>query len=510
MAIKYILASIFIFSMFPSFSHAETGYNNGELNVEPSFEDFKNSQSCNCVAFRLDDVADYWLNDVQIELIQTFRDNGNPLTIGIIGNEFGEDQKIVNYVKDSIGDKNSKIRIANHGWEHESFPDFDTDTQSDLIKKANDRIFELLDTSPKVFIPPFNEFNKDTVSALEENDVSHFSSMLELSNPPFSFQDSVVYNFPETASTGRWNSEINLFEKVAREKTFENINKSLDSFGYAVVTMHPQEFSTLEDGSYSNQPDFDKLRDLELLIEDIQSSGLKIVFLSQINENILENKIVIPQWFENTYVWWSEEKISDKSFVNAVKFLQEQGIMRLIIEKEYDSLTNFSLSKAIVDQGSIKQRDCSKDWIITGYYIPDESDYAGELKQVLIGNSEINYKTDFLEEVKIEGWGRTSQGYYLGWYNDSPHISKFPLDVLENKLKVPTVAVDPSQIELGTHLTIPSLPYPWGDIIFEASDIGSAILDKHIDIFVGEGSDAKQETFLLTGNDERVCIVNYD
>lgn len=508
MTMKYILTSLIIFSMFTSFTHAETGYENSELSEQIS-KDFDSSQSCNCVSFRLDDVADYWLNDVQTEVIQTFRDDHIPLTIGIIGSEFGEDQKIVDYVKESIYAENSKIEIANHGWKHESFSTLDRNTQSNLIKKTNDRIFELLDISLKVFIPPFNEFNNDTIVSLEENGISHFSSALEMSNPPFPFQGLMVYNFPETATTGKYNPERDIFEKVDHVETFENINKSLDRFGYAVVTMHPQEFSILENGDYSNQPDFDKIKDLELLINKIQSSGLKIVLLSQINENVLENKIIIPQWFENPYVWWSEKKISNKTFANAIKFLQEHDITKLIIEKEYDSLTNFSLSKAIIEQKNIKQRDCSKDWTITGYYVPDESNFLGELKQVLVGNSEINYKTDFLEEVKIEGWGKTSQGYYLGWYDNIFHIHTFPLDVWENRLKVPMVAVDPNQIGLGTYLTIPSLPYPWGDVIFKATDIGTNISDRHIDVFVGEGSNAKQESFQLTSNDGRVCIVTF-
>ena len=208
----------------------------------------------------------------------------------------------------------------------------------------------------KVFIPPLNEFNGDTIEALEENGITHFSSMLDMSNPPFPFQGLRVYNFPETATTGEWNPELGIFEKVDREKTFDYINKSMDSFGFAVVTMHPQEFSILEDGAYSNQPDFDKLRDLELLIDDVQRAGLKMVFLSQINENFLENKIIIPEWFEDVYVWWSEGKISDNDIANAIKYLQEHKIIQLKIEKEYDVMTNFSLSKAILQQESLNDK----------------------------------------------------------------------------------------------------------------------------------------------------------
>lgn len=42
-----------------------------EIQYERNFE---NSEviSCNCIAFRLDDIQDYWLHDTHIELIKIF------------------------------------------------------------------------------------------------------------------------------------------------------------------------------------------------------------------------------------------------------------------------------------------------------------------------------------------------------------------------------------------------------------------------------------------------------
>ena len=45
-------------------------------------------ETCDCVAFRLDDVQDYWLNDVQIDIYEKFNESNTPLTIGIIANAF--------------------------------------------------------------------------------------------------------------------------------------------------------------------------------------------------------------------------------------------------------------------------------------------------------------------------------------------------------------------------------------------------------------------------------------
>src|SRR3990170_1833599 len=83
------------------------------------------SDSCRCVAFRLDDIQDYFLNNVQIEIMNTFQKNNKSLTVGIIGNYFGNDTAIVNFLKEKLENNTSSLEIANHGWNHEDFTLFD-------------------------------------------------------------------------------------------------------------------------------------------------------------------------------------------------------------------------------------------------------------------------------------------------------------------------------------------------------------------------------------------------
>src|SRR5574341_533686 len=75
--------------------------------------------SCNCVAFRLDDIQNYFLNNAQVEIINTFQKNNANLTVGVIGNYFGEDPVITNFLKERLENGTPKIEIANHGWNHE-------------------------------------------------------------------------------------------------------------------------------------------------------------------------------------------------------------------------------------------------------------------------------------------------------------------------------------------------------------------------------------------------------
>jgi hypothetical protein len=47
--------------------------------------------TCNCVAFRLDDIQDRFLNHVQLEVMSLFEKRNASLTVGVIGNYFDND-----------------------------------------------------------------------------------------------------------------------------------------------------------------------------------------------------------------------------------------------------------------------------------------------------------------------------------------------------------------------------------------------------------------------------------
>ena len=188
------------------------------------------------------------------------------------------------------------IEIANHGLNHENFRTFDKQNQNDFIVKSNERISDILGITPKVFIPPLNEFNDDTINALQNNNFTHFSSMLETSKSPYPFEDVPVYHFPETSTTGRFDGKGGIFKKISNQETFDSIEHSLIKYGFAVVTIHPQEFSIIKNGMYTNQVNWEHIEDLKILIDKIQNTDLKIVFLSQINENVAQNMTITPDW----------------------------------------------------------------------------------------------------------------------------------------------------------------------------------------------------------------------
>jgi len=285
------------------------------------------AQSCDCMAFRFTQVQDYYLNDVQIEVFNIFKRKGIPITAGIIGNLFGNDVKLVDYIKNTLKDNDQLIEIANNGWNYEDFTVLTSEEQSSLIKQGNDQISSVLGITPDVFIPPFEKFNDATILALNENKINHISSTIQNDPPPYPFSGLELYHFPEGAVISQYKPELGATESIPFDETFSQIQETLDQHGFAVVTIQPSELAIIKNGNYINQVDDKKFHELELLIDRVRAENLKLVPIGEIN--IHAGGISIPNWIKNNAGWWSEGFIGDSDFVSGIQFLINEGIMRV-------------------------------------------------------------------------------------------------------------------------------------------------------------------------------------
>ena len=246
-------------------------------------------QSCNCVAFRFVTIQDYWLNDVQTRIIDTFIQNNAGLTVGIIGELFGNDAKLTNYLKNKVSGNNN-IEIANNGWSYKSFSDLTEIEQNNQLKQSNEHLTKIFGETPSVFIPPYDIFNEDTITSMKANNMNHISSNIKNDPPPYNSK-SEIHHFPASSSTGIFATGFNLIQSVDNEKILKNIQTNLDSDGFAVVTLSPQEFSETENDKYVNQINEKQIHELELLLEKIQTQGLEIVPIGKI-DSLFATKIV--------------------------------------------------------------------------------------------------------------------------------------------------------------------------------------------------------------------------
>lgn len=169
---------------------------------------------------------------------------------------------------------------------------------------------------------------------------------------------------------------------------------------------------------------------------------------------------------------------------------------------------------------------CSDGWRITGYYTPIETDYTStETREIDVygPNREVfkeSFNTDFLNTVFNdnegfgEGWGKTRFGWYIGEYNGRWHKADAPLDADDKPLQPDAVAVDRSVIPAGSIVTIPELPGDLGKLTFESTDVGVSVHGKHVDVYTGEGREARRRMYLFTYEDQdendkgltRVCF----
>ena len=305
-----------------------------EKSITPELQSI---ESCNCVAFRFDDVQDYWLNDVQIQFMQTFVDKNIPLTIGVIADSFGDDSKMLKFVQSQ---ENNNFDVASHGIGNIPFTEFSKEDQDSRLKQSAQLIKEKLDVSTTVFIPPQNRFNEDTKQILIENGFTHISSsLLHGESPPFPFRDEQLYRFPEIGTTGTFEPTQNIFVGIPQEETFGDVIKGLENYGFAVITSHPQEFSTVVNGTYVNEPNTELISELVKLIERIQQEGIKIVLIKDISSDSQFKQV--PVWIKNNAGWWADGSINDETFIQGIEYLVQQEIIKISEKSQTETVEQY-------------------------------------------------------------------------------------------------------------------------------------------------------------------------
>jgi peptidoglycan/xylan/chitin deacetylase (PgdA/CDA1 family) len=282
--------------------------------------------NCNCVAFSLDGIQDYWLNEVQLEILQTFEKTKTDLTVGIIGNHFGLDEKLVNYFKNLLKENEIEVDIANNGWDYEDFTQLTIEEQSSAVSKGNEQIKNTLSVKSKIFFPPLNKMNENTIFALKENGINYVSLSAFSVSVPDVFSNSSISYIPYRITTSKFDPSQNNFVGINQDESFLKIKQDIDIYGYSIIRLNPQEFSVTEDGVLQNKINSVHLEELESLIIKIKQNGHDIVLINKI-PSLISNDLKIPEWIKNNALWWADNKISESEFVSGIEFLIKNKII---------------------------------------------------------------------------------------------------------------------------------------------------------------------------------------
>ena len=291
----------------------------------------KTIDTCNCVSFRLDGVQDYWLNEVQIKIMSVFFENNKPLTIGIIADSFGKDQKITNYVKENILKNERYLEVATKGIGLTPYSNYNKSEQNENLKKSIELIKTSLNVTPHIFTPPNNIINSDTMMILKENGITHISSSIINENPPFELKGKEIYRFPQITSTGEYKPDKNIYEGKSMQRVIDETIQGVNNYGFAVISIQPQEFSTLINSTYINSPNQKQIEELVKIISILEEKGLKIVPIGKIDSNVIT---IVPEWIKNNAGWWAEGSIDDKTFVQGIEYLVKERVITVNEESQ--------------------------------------------------------------------------------------------------------------------------------------------------------------------------------
>jgi peptidoglycan/xylan/chitin deacetylase (PgdA/CDA1 family) len=246
---------------------------------------------CRCVAFRLDDVDDINHPDIEHLLLNIFQNSNTGLTVGIIGNRFGNNTGIVSHLAamlknnaNSPSTNNGKLEIANHGWNHEDFSALSLEKQVSLMQKTSEKIQRILKVTPTVFIAPFNKINNSTYLAAKKNGMYAISADPITDPPPpgaiVSPDSSGMYHLPYSALTAYVDKDEKHWDAVPLTTIEKGVLDGLKKHGYAVIEMHPQEFFPRNPNDGSGEViDENHLADMESLIRWLHSEKIEIVTL---------------------------------------------------------------------------------------------------------------------------------------------------------------------------------------------------------------------------------------
>jgi peptidoglycan/xylan/chitin deacetylase (PgdA/CDA1 family) len=275
-----LILTVNVRSMFPDILHV-------------SNEAFGVTNSCKCVVFRLDDIQDRYMDPVQVKIMDLFLSRGEHLTLGLVMHHFGNDTLILNKISD--GYKKGLFELALHGWDHKNYSTLSEQDQKSSLYEANERMQMIFGKKSDIFIPPYNKFNNDTISAINQLGIKIMTSSIidqyrfDLGSSIFisnqKKQDSntseVLQYLPYTTDFKEFIGRSQI--KMPVEVVAKNINANIEEFGYAIVLIHPQSLIKLDESGHffsenakRAQIDEKDVKDLEYLIDLLKKKGIEI------------------------------------------------------------------------------------------------------------------------------------------------------------------------------------------------------------------------------------------
>jgi len=251
--------------------------------------------TCNCVAFRIDAVQDYFVSAGVIAVMDLFKDLNAPLNLAIVANHLGQEFNTLSRIQTAAADQNlqSRVEILVNGWDYEDFSSKTYEEQVILLNQAKANIQDLLQVTPASFVPPDHFFNADTLRALKDTGYTHMSSRLYADPPPYGIDQNQILRFPANAF-GFEPQAVLYLKPIEKSLLWSSIFDQLFFYGFSVVELNGGEFLKWDPlhSAYSTEVNATHLSDLSYLVQALRARGVRICRIADI-EDYYENTLPI-------------------------------------------------------------------------------------------------------------------------------------------------------------------------------------------------------------------------
>jgi peptidoglycan/xylan/chitin deacetylase (PgdA/CDA1 family) len=245
-----------------------------------------------CVIFRFDDIQDYYLSGPQTAVMDKFITNNQNVTLGVIMNFIGNDQTIIDKVNSG---RNHPFEIAIHGWNHDDYSTLSALEQKNTLQQAKSKMATLFGVNSTTFILPYNTYNTDTLQAMQDLGMKIVSSEFDqedviVTDHIFNYtkgndlKDSFgIYHLPQkieyynvTVPVDGNGNPLAKPTKTSLSNIMGNVTAAINNYGYAVITMHPTDFSEFSGVTPTGVVNATEIADLDTLITNIGNAGYTI------------------------------------------------------------------------------------------------------------------------------------------------------------------------------------------------------------------------------------------
>jgi len=201
--------------------------------------------------FRMDDIEDYYHNDIQANMLNFFMDKGVAVSAGIIGDYVtGEDDVIMTPLKRCVNLGTSKCALFNHGADASYTYGSATSTSQAYtrMKTCDDKIKALFPGyTVDLFVPHQNSWNQYTLAAAKQLGYAAVSASTEsYSNMQYDTTKDPMQLSQQT-TTAVYN-DAGTWDAYPIASTVADCNTAAAAGQICVIMTHPHEFSQ---GSYT-------------------------------------------------------------------------------------------------------------------------------------------------------------------------------------------------------------------------------------------------------------------